>query len=88
MTAEKPCCAAAAARMIKKLALPDDSQVGIANLEEILREVAALKLVDDDAIKKELLKRVKIHNYVSPSADNEYSGALLKEYKRPVRRQV
>ena len=88
MTAEKPCCAAAAARMIKKLALPDGSQVGIANLEEILREVAALKLVDDDAIKKELLRRVKIYSYVAPAADEEYAEALLKEYKRPDRRQV
>ncbi|MDH4067683.1 MAG: hypothetical protein OEU97_01950 [Dehalococcoidia bacterium] len=82
MTSEKPCCAAAAARMIKKLALPDGSQVAIANLDSILKEVAHLKLVDDNAIKKELLKRVKIYNYVAPSADNEYSEALLKEYRR------
>ncbi len=82
MTGEKPCCAAAAARMIKKLALPDGSQVGILNLESILKEVAGLKLADDNAIKKELLQRVKIYNYVPPAADNEYSEALLKEYKR------
>jgi len=88
MTGEKPCCAAAAARMMKKLALPDGSQVGIANLDDILKEVADSKLADDNAIKKELLKRVKIYNYVAPSADNEYSGALLKEYKRLGRRQI
>ena len=82
MTGEKPCCAAAAARMIKKLALPGGFEVGIVNLDNILKEVADLKLVDDEAIKKELLKRVKIYNYVAPSADNEYSEALLREYKR------
>jgi len=82
MTNEKPCCAAAATSMIKKLALPDGSQVAIASLENILKEVAHLKLVDDNAIKKELLKRVKIYNYVAPSADNEYSEALLREYRR------
>jgi hypothetical protein len=82
MTGEKPCCPAAAARMIKKLALPDGSQVGIVNLENILREVADLKLVDNEAIKKELLKRVKIYNYVAPAAEADYSKALLGEYEK------
>jgi hypothetical protein len=81
MTDAKPCCAAAAARMVKKLALPH-GEVGIVNLENILKEVADLKLVDNEAIKKELLKRVKIYNYVAPSAEADYSKALLKEYKR------
>lgn len=81
MTVEKPCCAAAAARMIKKLALPS-GEVGIVNLESILEAVADLKLADDNTIKKELLNRVKIYNYVAPSADSEYSEALLEEYKR------
>ncbi len=82
MTGEKPCCPAAAAKMIKKLALPDGSQVGIVNMESIFKEVADLKLADNEAIKKELLKRVKIYNYVAPSAEADYSKALLKEYKR------
>jgi len=81
MTEAKPCCAAAAARMIKKLVLPG-GEVGVVNLESILKEVADLKLADDNAIKKELLNRVKIYNYVAPSVDDEYSEALLEEYKR------
>jgi len=82
MTDAKPCCPAAAARMVKKLTLPDGSQVGIMNLENILNEVANLKLADNEAIKKELLQRVKIYNYVPPAADNEYSEALFNEYQR------
>ncbi len=82
MTSEKPCCPAAAARMIKKLILPGGFEVGIVNLEDILKEVANLKLADDSAIKKELLQRVKIYNYVAPDADEDYSKALLKEYER------
>ncbi len=82
MAKEKPCCPAAAARMVKKLALPNGFQVGILNLEDIFKEVADLKLADNEAIKKELLRRVKIYNYVAPAADNDYSKALLKEYKR------
>jgi len=81
MQSEKPCCPAAAARMTKKLVLPG-GEVGIVNLESILKAVADLKLADDNAIKEELLNRVKIYNYVAPSADNEYSKALLEEYKR------
>ena len=81
MESQKPCCAAAAARMIKKLALRS-GEVGVVNLESILKEVADLKLANDNAIRKELLKRVKIYNYVATSADNEYSEALLQEYKR------
>ena len=82
MQEEKPCCAAAAAGMVKKLTLPNGIQVGIVDLESIIKEVADLKLAADDAVKKELLKRVKIYNYVAPAADNDYSEALLKEYKR------
>jgi len=80
MSEQRPCCAAAAARVVKKLTLLDGFQVGIANLESILKEVADLKLIDAEAIKKELLKRVKIYNYVPSSADYDYSQALLKEY--------
>ena len=80
MESQKPCCAAAAARMIMKLALPG-GEVGIVNLESILNAVADLKLADDNAIKEELLNRVKIYNYVAPSADNDYSKALLEEYR-------
>jgi hypothetical protein len=81
MTDAKPCCAAAAARMIKKVVLPG-GEVGIVNLESILKEVADMKLVDDETIKRELLKRVKIYNYVAPAAETDYSKALLKEYKQ------
>lgn len=86
MTDAKPCCAAAAAMMIKKLVLPG-GEVGIVNLESILKEVADMKLVDDETIKRELLKRVKIYNYVAPSAEADYSKALLKEYKRQYRKR-
>ena len=81
MQNERPCCAAAAARTIKKLALPG-GEVGIMNLENILKEVGDLKLADSEAIKKELLQRVKIYNYVPPGAESDYSKALLGEYKK------
>jgi len=82
MQKEKPCCAAAAARMIKKITLSDGCQVGIANLEDLLQEVAGLKLVEAAAIKKELLERTKAHNYVVAPAEEEYATALFAEYER------
>ncbi len=81
MESQKTCCAAAAARMTKELALPS-GEVGIVNLESILKAVADLKLADDNAIRKELLNRIKIFDYVAPCSDNEYSEASLEEYRR------
>ena len=82
MAMEKPCCEAAAARMTKRLTLPDGFQVGILYLESILKEVSELKLTDAEATKKELLERVKAHNYVASSAEYDYSVALFREYRR------
>ncbi len=82
MSEQKPCCEAAAARMIKRLTLSDGFQVGIMNLVSIFKEVAELKLTDAMAIRMELLKRVKTCNYVPSSAEEEYSEALFREYKR------
>jgi len=67
---------------IRKLTLPDGFQVGLSNLDNILREVADLKLTDDKAIKKELLGRIKACNYVASGAENDYSSTLLQEYRR------
>jgi hypothetical protein len=84
MATEKPqfCCAAAAARATKQLTLPNGFQVGIINLDTILREVAELKLTDTEALKAELLGRVKAHNYVASSVEYDYSTALLRVYQR------
>ncbi|MBE0430306.1 MAG: hypothetical protein IBX67_00605 [Dehalococcoidia bacterium] len=82
MVETKPCCNAAAARMVGRLVLPDGSEVGIRNLEGILKEVAELKLTDDGSIRRELLKKVKIYNYVAPGAETDYSDALFSEYEK------
>lgn len=69
-------------RNIKKLTLPDGFRVGIMDLDNILREVAALNLTDNQEIKRELLERVKECNYVAASAEKEYTAALFQEYQR------
>ena len=87
MQSEKPCCPAAAARMVKKLALPS-GEVGVVNLERIFKEVADLKLTDDEIIKMELLNMVKVYNYVAPPTEADYSEALLKAFNRQYRIQI
>jgi hypothetical protein len=82
MQTQKPCCPAAAARMIRKLTLRDGDQVGIVNLDQILNEVAHLNLVEAAAIKKELLARAKAYNYVEPVVEEDCANALLAEYER------
>lgn len=77
-----PCCAADAARKVKRLTLASGAQVGIVGLEAILCEVKALGLTDEISIKAELLGRVKVRNYVPRKAEEEYADALYSEYKR------
>lgn len=76
------CCASDPGKAAKKLILPDGFQVGIINFDQILREVADLKLTDSSAIKAELLKRTAVHNYIPSSAESEYAAALYKEYRK------
>ena len=80
MEKQQFCCEAAAARAVKKITFSDGSQAGIINLDTILKDVAELNLTDTETIKKELLERVKSHNYIASGTEHDYSVALLQEY--------
>ena len=82
MEKQEFCCPAAAARVVRMLMLSNGVQVGIVNLDTILKEVAELNLTDTEAIKTELLGRVKACNYIPPGAEYEYSTELLRAYRR------
>jgi hypothetical protein len=82
MPEKKPQHNTNAVKNIKKLTLPDGFRVGIINLDNVLKEVADLKLADTSSIKTELLNRIKTCNYVPSSAEDEYSTALYQEYQR------
>jgi len=81
---KKPRNDAVATRKIQKLTFPDGFRAGILNLDSILKEVVELNLTNPEAIKLELLKRVKSCNYVPSSAESEYSAALFLEYQRKI----
>jgi|WetSurMetagenome_2_1015567.scaffolds.fasta_scaffold04269_4 hypothetical protein len=81
MPEQKPCDSGPEARIVKKLTLSDGFRVGIVNLDNILREVAGLKLTDPLAIKAELLKIAEDRNYIPSVARNDYAAALFVEYQ-------
>lgn len=57
-------------------------EIGIDRLDQIILEVRALNLSLDDEIVGELLKRVKLFNYVPTARSMDYGDALLNEYRK------
>ncbi len=76
---EKPCCEVEALRRIRQINV-GGIVVGISMLDHILSEVREMELPDEREIGRELLKRVKIYNYIPSSAEEKYRIALLEEY--------
>ncbi len=76
-----PCCADAAKRAVKMLNI-GGNMIGITQLNNIVMEVLALNIEDDDRIGEELLKRARIYNYFSPRIEADYADALWEEYRR------
>lgn len=81
---EKPCCAAEALRRIRQVDVGGIT-VGLAMLDEIIDEVRELRPASREALADELMKRVKIYNYVPASAEDRYREAVCREYEKKVR---
>lgn len=81
MEGNRPCCAAAAAAQVKHLVV-GGHRIAIVQLDEILRSAAELSHRGEAAVRKELVRLVKIYNYVPPPAENDYEEALYAEYLR------
>jgi hypothetical protein len=78
---KKPCCAAAAMAQVQYLVI-GGHRIAISNLDEILLEAGTDQLKDEGACRQELLRLVKIHNYVPPDAEKAYGEALFSELRR------
>jgi hypothetical protein len=76
-----PCCAADAVAKIRKVEVGGFT-VGLAMLDAVFEEVAALGSLPDDELKTELLQRVKIYNYITRGAMEAYADAILREYRK------
>jgi len=82
-TENKPCCAAEALRRIRRVNVGGIT-VGLAMLDAIFEEVASLDLPAEEPLKRELLRRAKIYNYIPRQAEDAYAEALLREYRKGV----
>ena len=78
---EKSCCEAEALRLIRQVDV-GGIVVGISMLDPIFAEVNALNLPGKKELGYELLKRVKISNYVPKPAEEQYRVALMKEFEK------
>lgn len=65
---------------ITKVGLSDGIEVGIYGLDEIFKEVRVLG-IDGDVLKEELLKRVKVNNWVPESREEVFATAIFEAYK-------
>ena len=79
MSGDKPCCAAAAAAQLRYLVV-GGPRIAIAQLDEILNGAEGTAPNGENAIRIELVRLVKIYNYVPTPAENAYEDALFAEY--------
>jgi len=56
--------------------------VGLAMLDDAIDEVREMHLAGADRIADEILKQIKIYNYVPRTAEAAYKTALLREYEK------
>ena len=76
---KKPCCAASALREVNYISI-GGQQVGISQLDSIINEARDAESRGESTIRKELLRLVKIYNYIPSSAEKAYENALYVEY--------
>ena len=70
------------------LKFPDDTQVGVLGLDDIMAELYAEGRQASDETAEEIIKRVEVKNNYVPSSDRvrkEYAYVLLKEYRTYVK---
>jgi hypothetical protein len=63
----------------------DGKSTGINQLDYILNEVAALHLQSTPDIRNELIKRVKVLNYIPTKSTEKYADGLFRIYKERLR---
>jgi hypothetical protein len=83
MSDDKPCCAADALSRIRQVKI-NGIMTGITMLDECIAEVRAQNYGSETEILAALLKKIRIYNYVPKGVEEEYTRALIEEYKRAI----
>lgn len=78
-----PCCAADALRRIRQVEI-HGMMTGITMLDETLADVRSQNLESDREIRTELMKKIRIYNYIPKRVEEEYSSVLMEEYKKAI----
>jgi hypothetical protein len=78
------CCGKPVTRIIKVA----DFEAGLIGLDQALHNAHVAGFEGEEEIKQELLRLIRAFgNYVSPSRENDYRQALLREYESYVASQ-
>ncbi|MDK2990148.1 MAG: hypothetical protein PWR16_1677 [Methanoculleus sp.] len=83
---EKPCCAAEALRRIRRIEV-GGVIVGLAMLDDAFQDVIDSGITGETAIGDELVRQIKIYNYIPKEAEPLYRAALLAEYQNEVKKR-
>jgi len=76
-----PCCAADALRRIRQIPIKG-IPTGICMLEESIAAVKEQDLKSDSEIREVLMKKIRIYNYVPGGVEEEYTRAIMEEYRK------
>lgn len=64
-----------------RVGLTDGIEVGVYKLDEIFARVRALDIEGENVLRRELLRRVKRHNWVPEEKTDEFVEVILLAYK-------
>ncbi|MDD1728274.1 MAG: hypothetical protein LUQ50_04280 [Methanospirillum sp.] len=81
MNKDIPCCQADAVRKTRMVSV-NGIQTGITMLDEIVTEVKELNLSSDQQIKENLLRRVKVYNYIPKPVEEAYLTSIFTIYQK------
>lgn len=78
-----PCCAAKARQQIRQMTIRGII-VGLFMLNSIFEKIAYLTHSSDEQVQRNLLRQVRIYNYLPRPAGDAYAEAIMKKYRKGV----
>jgi len=83
MSNDKPCCAAEALRRIRQIPV-NGIMTGITMLDESIADVKEQNPGSEQETIAELMKKIRIYNYVPKGVEEAYAHAIMEEYKKAI----
>lgn len=83
MSNDKPCCAAEALRRIRQIPV-NGIMTGITMLDESIADVKEQNPGSEQETIAELMKKIRIYNYVPKGVEEAYAHTIMEEYKKAI----